>query len=400
MALSLVGHAAFVLEKELTRKTVQRVSIVISQPFLPNVDAEILARELRLLFNLVLLRDFDLAVHFEIESTSQEKELDVFAEVICLFSGGVDSAAGILRVAQESKSICALFCSHADQSKIYGIVQRLSLELVTANEAELMVVRVPEIGKGRFAQLRGFLYLTTGLAVAWIKRSSKLVVSEVGPTMYQPRFGPLDQVTLTTHPYVIERALAVSALFGNPAGVDLLFEDSTKAEVMAQCSRPEMFPLTHSCITQRFGRHDGTCYGCVMRRLSAIAAGVVDVKYDRDPITDERANDDNLISLMDFCLDVLDGYEKMPLFRRENIDMFGKHDLFRRYSLDVYGSLFLLSSGGSRLAPRVGELYMRCLERVGQDVFEERIEILRSQKRPYRVRKRGALPRHTDGPRR
>lgn len=378
LGLILVGQAAFAIEKQLPSVGRGRLNIVLRQPFLPNIDTEELTRQLHLLFSLVLLRDFDLTVRFEVMTSPATEASLARRNAVCLFSGGVDSLCGILRANSQFGSVRAMFCSHRDQSKIHGIVKQLATKLLAPSSIDLMVMRVPEIGKGRFSQLRGFLYFTSGLAVSWLSGSKNFVVSEVGPTMYQPRFGPLDQVTLTSHPYIVQASVAIAALFFRGAKMRLPFENKTKAEVMAQCPRPDLIPLTHSCITQRFGRHDGTCYGCIMRRLAALASGVVDVIYDRDPLADETARDDNLIGLLDYCLNVQQGYKTVPLFRRENIDMFHKWDLFRRYSLDVYGALWILLERGVVLTPRVREFYDRSRETVGEEAFRERVEVLRA----------------------
>ncbi|HEX9942918.1 MAG TPA: hypothetical protein VGG03_12935 [Thermoanaerobaculia bacterium] len=380
LGLLLLGQAAFALEKRLLEVSPQRVEIIIRQPFLPSVNTTEVASELRLLFNLVLLRDFELSIRFEVSEPVQANGQFGSANAVCLFSGGVDSVCGILETLRKTDQVHALFCSHVDQSKINGIVRRLSAKLLEPAGIKLAIFRMPEIGRGRFAQLRGFLYLTTGLAVAWLARSAELVVSEVGPTMYQPRFGPLDQVTLTTHPYVVERVRVISALFLRAARIELPFENNTKAEVLAQCRRPDVITHTHSCITQRFGRHDGTCYACIMRRLSAVASNVLDVEYDRDPLTDETARADNLIDLLDYCLGMLTNYGEMPAFRRENIEIFGKRDLFRRFSLDMYSALLVLTNRGVTLARPTREYYGRALEAVGRELLNKRIEVLRSMR--------------------
>jgi len=380
LTLMLLGRAAFEIETVLTSDQITEVDLELGAPFAGRVALNALSRELRRLFNLVLLRDFDLSIStFKPQSETASEPPP--AGVVSLFSGGVDSVCAVMNPPRQSRALRALFCSHTDQSKIRMIVDNLDEVLLKPENIELSTLRVPAIGKGRFRQTRGFLYLLTGSAVAAASRASQLIVSEVGTTMYQPRFGPLDQVTMTTHPYVVEIAEAVARLVLVSAPTIVLpFRDSTKAEIMADCPRSDVFPQTHSCISQRFGSHDGTCYGCVMRRLSAIVASVPDVAYARDPLLDSGAQDDNLIQLLDYCLSYLTDYKGMPAFRREVVELFGKHDLFRRYSLDVYGALHVLACGGNTLSDTAQRYYREALQQIGEAPLEARVEAVRARK--------------------
>jgi len=229
--------------------------------------------------------------------------------------------------------------------------------------------------------MRGFMYLVTGAAWMDFVGGDSLVISEVGPTMYQPRLAPLDEVTMTTHPYVVDSSRTLArAILGKDVKFLMPFEDWTKAEVMAWCPRPELLPLTHSCISQRFGHHDGTCYGCVIRNLGALAAGVPDVEYEADPVTTENVNKDNLLALLDFASVVLVDYDNLEYFRAENIEMFEKQDLFRRFALDVFCGLYRHKKSGGELSEAIKRTYDLVLERVGKGELEARIQELESLK--------------------
>jgi hypothetical protein len=254
---------------------------------------------------------------------------------------------------------------------------KLGAILVENLPIELKKLEVPALGVGGFAHLRGFLYMATAAAWTVVRNARSFIISEVGPTMYQPRLAPLDEVTLTTHPYVLEAVKEITELvLGTSVEMKLPYENDTKAEVMARCRAPELLPLTHSCITQRFGAHDGTCYGCVIRRLSALAAGVPDARYRANPLVSESANADNLLPLLDFASEVLLNIEGLEWFRRENIDLFGKEDLFHRFSLDMYAGVHRLRRDGVKLRPAVTSYYKHVVSVLGEQVLENRMSAL------------------------
>jgi len=301
------------------------------------------------------------------------------AGYVCLFSGGVDSLSGILRARLALGAVQGVFCAHADQSKIIRIVDELGRSAFGKRTKAFRKVAVPPVGVHGYAQLRGFLYCLAGAAWMHLLQASVLIVTECGPTMYQPQFSPLDAVTMTTHPVVLKNAkAAIETVLGREIELVTPFEDMTKAEVMASCPRTDLLPSTHSCISQRFAQHDGTCYGCIIRRLGALAAGVPDVEYLRDPITDESANGGNLMSLLTYCHDVLTSYEDMEEFEVEKIERYKKHDLFRRFSLDHFAALHRLVAEGYPIRLSLRELYNSVVSAVGGEALDCRLQELRN----------------------
>jgi hypothetical protein len=214
-------------------------------------------------------------------------------------------------------------------------------------------------------------------AGAWMKLlgASRLIITEVGPTMYQPKFAPFDMVTLTTHPYVVAAARdAIELLLERRIEIVTPFADMTKAEVIALAPAEYGIRMTHSCISQRFGSHDGTCYGCIVRRLGALAAGVKDVSYRHDPIVDPSASRGNLLALLRFSLDYLSRRDTMQEYEVGDIIRFGKQELFRRFALDNLAALHRMVRDGRRLAADVREIYCAGLAEVGGATpLEERL---------------------------
>jgi hypothetical protein len=196
--------------------------------------------------------------------------------------------------------------------------------------------------------------------------------------MYQPLFSPLDSVTMTTHPSVLHYArMAIETVLGRPIALVTPFENFTKAEVIALCPRADYIKYTHSCISQRFGSHDGTCYGCVVRRLAAIAAGVEDVHYARDPVADDGANGGNLMSLLLYCHDLLIRPDKMEDFEIDKIRRYAKHDLFRRFALDQFAALHVLNQGKRPIRASIRRLLDAVVTEIGPHALDERLHVLR-----------------------
>ena len=301
---------------------------------------------------------------------------------LCLFSGGVDSYCGLLLTKRRFPSVEGLYCGHADQSRTNQIIARLDEKIFQPAEITIRHLAVPRIGAQGYAQLRGFLY--TVAAGTWLNTLSaqRLIITECGPTMYQPRFGPFDEVTMTTNPVVLGHAVAVlGLLLGRDINFVIPFEDMTKAEVFSITPEPSALHLTHSCISQRFGDHDGTCYGCVIRRLGALAAQVRDVEYRRDPLTDESADQGNLLALLAFCQNLLLEFESMDDYERSTIDGFGKLDLFRRFALDNYAAVHRLVISHRRVNKAVRALYREVVATITTDALDSRLAALANRRK-------------------
>lgn len=299
------------------------------------------------------------------------------AKNICLFSGGVDSYAGILLAKERLRDVRGVFCAHTDQARTIHIVRKIAHSWLSKAGVAVSELRVPRIGAHGYAQLRGFLYLVS--AAAWVDATGAdaLLVTECGPTMYQPRFSPFDSITMTTHPVVLHYSKAViEAILRRKVRIVTPFENLTKAEVIAISPEKRGLRWTHSCVSQRFGRHDGTCYGCVIRRLAATAAGVKDVTYARNPISDESAHGGNLMSLLAYSYDLLTDYKNMQSYELENVKIYGKHDLFKRFALDNFSAIHRLLVQGHRVRPSIRQMYVDLLSRIGRRPLEMRLKRL------------------------
>lgn len=351
--------------------SVRNILIPISGETCKRIDRSRLTQILEELFLLILLEGVSVQLKEVDDMTRRVTKPVTFAkkDAIILFSGGVDSYSGIKVAEREYASLLGVFVAHNDQARIIHIVEQMTPLLNT----KIRTVYAPGMGSYGYLQLRGFVYILSAGVYAHLCKADRILVTECGPTMYQPMFWPYDSITYTTHPYVLKAANDVLAiLLDIKPKIVIPFEDLTKAEVISNSGIKD-FSLTHSCISQRFGDHDGTCFGCVIRRLACLVSGVKDVTYNKDVFA-KGANQDNLLNALAFSSDLLDDYESMPAFQTEKIEEFQKHDLFRRYALDNLAGLMI---GVQDDAP----LYRKFI--VDKRVLQERIsEVRASPKKP------------------
>ncbi len=376
-----IAASVFEIEKVIRTRRVIRADLPIYCSKELRYDLDKLRGIIQELLLHTLVKDMEISFR---ETSLNKKKSHIDApplnpvQNLCLFSGGIDSYAGILIAKQKLGDVQGLFCGHSDQSKIIHIVGKIRKKLLKQDGIVVHKLNVPSIGAQGYAQLRGFLYFLSAAAWMHLLKAERLVVTECGPTMYQPRFAPFDAVTMTTHPFVLKQAnQVINILLKRKIEILTPFEDLTKAEVMAISPKKERLRRTHSCISQRFGTHDGTCYGCVIRNLGAIATGIKDVRYARNPIADRNAEAGNLLSLLVYCQEILTQYHEMDDYETENIEIYGKHDLFRRFALDNFAAIHRLVKEGRRVRRDVRNLYEEVKASIGPHVFDTRLRDLR-----------------------
>jgi len=367
-----VAFELFEAEKRLKKSgSISNITVPISRQTFRRIDIGRLKEVLEELFLLILLEDVDIEIKEIDDIKGRVRKEAVFPqkEAIILFSAGVDSYSGIKVAEKEYKDLLGLFVAHNDQARIIKIVEQIKPLIDT----EIRTLYAPGMSSLGYSQLRGFVYILSGGIYANLCKADKILVTECGPTMYQPLFSPYDSITYTTHPYVMKAAKDVLDIFleAKPK-IIIPFEDLTKAEVVSN-SMIEDFSVTHSCISQRFGDHDGTCFGCVIKKLACIVSGVKDVSYNKD-MFEEGANQDNLLNALAFSADLLNGYDEMPAFETEKIEEFQKHDLFQRYALDNLAGLMI---GADKKNP----LFRRYIGK--KEILQNRISQVRgNQKKP------------------
>ncbi len=359
-----IAYSLFEAEKVLKKTgSIQTIPLLLSTQTFRRIDVERLKQILEELFLLILLEDVSVEIKETNDAEARIVKKVVFPkkEAIILFSAGVDSYSGIKIAEQRYKDLLGVFVAHNDQGRVINIVEKMKKVIGT----EIRTIYAPGMGSMGYSQLRGFVYILSGGVYANLCKADKILVTECGPTMYQPLFSPYDSITYTTHPYVLKAAKDIlHLLLDTRPEIILPFEDLTKAEVISN-SRITDYSATHSCISQRFGDHDGTCFGCVIKRLACLVSGVKDVTYNKDTFS-EDSNQDNLLSALSFSEDILSNYQNMPAFQTRKIKEFGKQDLFRRYALDNLAGLMLGTSKDNALHERFVSDEKLLKERISQ----------------------------------
>lgn len=361
-----LGQAVFEFESAQKKSKKSRLEICIEPGLLNAATLKSVSKILERLVTFVLLSQTSISFHpSSDEYQTAAKGMSRKSKYVALFSGGVDSLSGALLASEKSTSIVNVFCSHMYQGRVISVTRKLSERYFSNKGIDLYEFPVPVMDTTGYSQTRGFLYILTAAAIGVSVGARRIVVSECGPTMHQPKFGPADQTTMTTHPFVLARAQEILDLITPQLAISTPFENLTKAEVMAVCPKPRAFKESHSCISQRLVLHDGTCYGCVVRLLAGIAAGVPDVDYAHDPTTSTTANAGNLLALLDFSLNYLSAPDQLPSYQREPMEDFGKGDLFRRFALDNFAALYRLRRRRVILTPTVDRIYRQALRVLG-----------------------------------
>jgi len=233
-------------------------------------------------------------------------------------------------------------------------------------------------------------------------RAQTLVIPECGVTMYQPRLTPLDTVTVTTHPRLVDLTVSLAnKITRHPVKVWKPFENMTKAETLACIPRAGVVRLTHSCFNTRYAHlaganHCGVCYACVLRRIAAVVAGTEPADtglYAKDVVRHDFGAQsvgpmfrggtfgpkdvENLVLVVDLARLVL--RDKLPPEVQFAIGEYGKEDLFRRFSLEVLAALraWNVQGGTSRFLSRIcSDLSAEAV--VAESELDERVAAIQS----------------------
>jgi|GEM_PF-1661776 7-cyano-7-deazaguanine synthase in queuosine biosynthesis len=373
------------------RKDIKEVILPITHETLRDMDQKAVCNILGELSLAIFSRN----IEFGFESCSDyQSGLDrEYCEynAVCLFSGGADSFVGVLDSKGRYHDILALNVRHDFSSKVNGYVTRLNDSLLSPECIPLESFDVPkQIGKG-YSQTRGILYQACAGISAFRHSSKKVVLSECGTTIYQPHFGLFDRVTYTSDPLVqMASKKLVRELLDYKLEIVTPFEGSTKSEMFASSRHKEQLRDTFSCISSRFGSNLGCCYGCAIRRIGFLVAGVEDCQYDYDLFSIEDNNIlthygrgkgagrmTDFLELMRFSLDVLVDYESIHPVKRRRIEQHHKKDLFRRFSLDTFAALSIASENGHIRNSRLRRAYADAMNYICKSDLEERIERVR-----------------------
>jgi hypothetical protein len=393
-----VATAFYELERAIIqdKKKIIKVIIPLARKTYNIIDREKVSK----ILNDIALFIFHHSVEFSFkprdimyQSKLYDNKIEKY-DAVCLFSGGADSLIGVNETKKKYKRVLALYISHCNSHWLTNIISRLRTDFLNKEKIKFEQFIVPPQIKGAYSQTRGLLYIVCGGICSSIYKSHNLILSECGVTMYQPSFGELDKTTFTSHPLIQEKAKElIKAFLGKDVEIITPFENNTKSEMFAIFDKKNILKTTHSCISSRFGRNLGGCYGCLIRRIGLVVAGIKDENYAYDVFTLE--DEDKLkkygknfkgkhattefLELIKFCLDILLDYENMSFTKKKKIDAYGKYDLFRRFSLDTFAALYILFEKENKGTNQsISKAYFDARKYISQQELEERINEVRN----------------------
>lgn len=236
---------------------------------------------------------------------------------VVLLSGGADSAIGGLY----SRSLLSgdqhhILLSHYTNTMLAPIQRHVAAELVRLIPGPSQQHLVVHLGRRSeridgtpypsepTTRSRSLLFLALGLAAAGIHKVPLWIpengFASINPPLGPERLGSLS--TRTTHPKFLQGLAAVLTKVGAHAVIENPFTQNTKGEMYRQvvdlvgsADASTFLSATHSCALSGQWTHGipaerpcGVCFGCVLRRASFTASGVVDRSDYIAPCSDPK----------------------------------------------------------------------------------------------------------------
>lgn len=237
----------------------------------------------------------------------------------CLYSGGLDSAIGMLNLrAQGHRTVLVSHAYSHDSSRQEEILRHVHL---SAPRLALHAHPQQHLDHANDVQMRtrSFNFFAMGtLAAATLARNLPhgdrvpLFIPENGliainPPLTNRRIGALS--TRTTHPHYLSLIQNVLDVVGLPVLLHNPFADKTKGEMIKECLEQDLLKViagrTVSCGKwKRSGQQCGKCVPCLIRRASFHAAGWQDQTHYKPPGDDlsqvlrHSADSDDLMAMI------------------------------------------------------------------------------------------------------
>ena len=233
------------------------------------------------------------------------KQQDVKADVVSLFSGGVDSLVGAIDLLEQKPKKAVALIGHYGagmtrrfQTDVFSDLKKHYRNRVSSTWFFVEPPTIEECDRETTKRTRSFLFFSLGILVAnSIGKRVSLCVSENGLiTLNVPftdsRAGSLS--TRTTHPFVVALLQEVLTEVGIDNRISLPFQHRTKGEMLASSRNRKLLnqvlPKTMSCAHPEAARwhgmtpgtHCGYCVPCIIRRAAVQAAKSPDAVYAVD----------------------------------------------------------------------------------------------------------------------
>jgi len=271
------------------------------------------------------------------------------APLVCLYSGGLDSAAGLLNRLRDGvrSAVTVTVCHQPDQRRrvlrqLESFRRRYNARIIPIF-VRTTLRHAPALKHQELSQrCRSFLFLAIGGAVAATIGAGEVEIYESGvgvlnlPSMTGMLVGA--RATRSCHPELVRLMTEiVSAASGRPIAFLLPFVQQTKSEVVRAFVEERLqavVPLTTSCVHYpvRIGgnaKQCGLCFACIGRRQALFAADADDpVSQYRHDICNKNCD----ATPMDF------ESLRAHLFQVARLAEFSSQELPVWFSRHLYGS--------------------------------------------------------------
>lgn len=247
-------------------------------------------------------------VIYSYREKTNNKHLNIYGyDCVCLFSGGLDSLCGAIKLLEEGASPCLV--GHNEYPKLRKkqesfsetfqsiyIKQKINFISFTANSrAPISKLKGQLKGSENTSRGRSLLFLCAALSIAGILgKKIPVYVPEngfIGLNIPLTRSRKGTCSTRTTHPYFLQQFNEILKISGIENPIINFFSFNTKREIVNLVKDTEAFkicyPYTISCSHPCLARYNkqgskdypincGYCYPCLIRKSS-----ILDVKIDK-----------------------------------------------------------------------------------------------------------------------
>ncbi|MGL6074884.1 MAG: hypothetical protein ACRC8S_12045 [Fimbriiglobus sp.] len=301
-----------------------------------------------------------------IDYTQAEVSAGDTVDEVALYSGGLDSLAGVVDAARnrEKKTLLIQHRSHNKWVRFHDLLEteltsRLApyaprFQTFEANKSAALTADTSQ-------RTRMFLYSSLGAVAAQLHGLQELQIYENGVVSWNlPILGQLvgTRASRTTHPRTLDLLMRFfSTLFGNPFGIRNHFRWKTKSEILQildEAGFSDLIGTALSCsethLRSNAKTHCGSCSQCLDRRFGVLAAGLeandsAD-RYEIELVHGRRAKPDQRSLLVGF------------VDRARRIDQMTQLQFFSEYGHFARG-LSQFQESPSETARQLWDLYRR-----------------------------------------
>jgi len=302
-----------------------------------------------------------------------------------LFSGGVDSVSGSIKLLHEDPHSILL---HIASSKtVFGKVKNiLSKDFYRNTYTYCINSRVKsERDRTGISNTRGLLYLVSGFVLNRTLNSKKTYFCENGGQLLDVMLGMDTYVrSIATKNTNLRYLNIINNLINNfddkKYNVSYLFKDCTKSELIAKYIPNDYVNSTWSCYNLRRSKMCGTCWNCFITNMSAISAGIESeyLMFEVNPLFEVIDKEIFLIN-QNILYDLLVFYEKVINGDSKVLDTLSEFDqyfknpnkLAMNFGLDIYiGVKNILSKKNKRSG--LGKKAKLLLNNIDEAIIEDR----------------------------